>query len=548
MRLNTILLTLLALAAAPIAPAVAQGIFGTPTVQIPTPDGFSLTASVSVPIGPGPFPLLVMPSSWNSTYTEYEDIATNFANDGYVVVSYSSRGFGCGSLLSSADTCGLIDIAGPLTIGDVSTVITWALANTPANPNAIGVSGISYGSGMSLLGAENDPRIKAVASLSTWGDLIASLDAYQTPSQQGLLYLSVGSEESGNHPGPLMTQANDDVAVDNFDGAVQAILADPNTPGRSPITNVAKINANGPAVFIANAFEDSFFPPTQVVNFFNQLTVPKYLMLEHGDHTTDELLSEYGFSTDVYTAVTQWFDLQLKGVVDPCSSYCLNTALPVQMKSQTDVWAGYTNWNAVQAGAVTYNLTSPDFNLLTNPTSTGSLSTGNGGNWQYTMVGPLTETTANSGIILLSGIATQIDLPITTDLLLVPRANDTVWTGPTFTTTRYLTGMPNVQITVTPSTPDLTLYAYLYSVTPLTGTAQLMSWEPYTINGATPGVPQTINFQMEATDWEVDAGQQLALVIGSYDLRYYGVTTPGSAITLSSGPASAPSELTVSLH
>jgi hypothetical protein len=74
-----------------------------------------------------------------------------------------------------------------------------------------------------------------------------------------------------------------------------------------------------------------------------------------------------------------------------------------------------------------------------------------------------------------------------------------------------------------------------------------MSWKPYTISDAQLGVAQTVNIRMEATDWEIDPGQQLALVIGSLDLRYDGVTPVGSAITLSNSTAK-PSTLTVSLH
>jgi predicted acyl esterase len=537
MRKVAALFALSLLAIAAVTPVAAQSLPGT-LQSIPTVDGYQLQAYVSVPQGSGPFPLIVMPSSWGLSYVEYVGEANNLANDGYIVVSYSSRGFS--TFCSITSSCGYIDIAGPLTVGDVSTVISWALVNTPANANEIGVSGISYGAGTSLLAAENDPRIKAVASMSTWADLVTSLDANQTPSSEGIFLLSLAS--GLGKPGTLMQHVNNDVLAANYQGAVQAVLADPQTPGRSPVTNIAKLNANGPAVFIANAFEDSLFPPGQVVDFYNQLTVPKYLMFEHGDHATDELLGALGFSNDVYAAATEWFDHYLKGVNNG-----IDSQLPVQLKSQTNVWNGYASWNAVEAGAVTYNLTSPNFNLFTNLTSTGSLSTGSGGSWQYTMYGPPTETTANSGIALISGALTQWGAPITTSLPLVPRTFDTVWTGPKFTQTRYLTGTPYLQITVTPSTSNLSLYAYLYSVNPSTGIAQLMSWKPYTISDAQPGVAQTVNIRMEATDWEIDPGQQLALVIGSLDLRYDGVTPVGSAITLSNSTAK-PSTLTVSLH
>ncbi|WP_181687743.1 CocE/NonD family hydrolase, partial [Xanthomonas oryzae] len=128
--------------------------------------------------GAGPFPLIVMPASWALPNLEYLGRATALASDGYVVVSYTSRGFW--------DSAGQIDIAGPDRVEDVRAVIDWALAHTPANPHAIGASGISYGAGISLLAAERDPRIKAVAALSGWADLQASLYSNRTVSQQGV--------------------------------------------------------------------------------------------------------------------------------------------------------------------------------------------------------------------------------------------------------------------------------------------------------------------------------------------------------------------------
>jgi dipeptidyl aminopeptidase/acylaminoacyl peptidase len=38
-------------------------------------------------------------------------------------------------------------MAGELDMKDVSTVIDWAIANTDADPDRIGLSGISYGGG-----------------------------------------------------------------------------------------------------------------------------------------------------------------------------------------------------------------------------------------------------------------------------------------------------------------------------------------------------------------------------------------------------------------
>ena len=75
----------------------------------------------------GRYPLLVTPSSWAVPSVEYVGVAQSLAQRGYVVISYSSRGFW--------ESGGSIDIAGPATVEDVSALIDWALANTrPIRP------------------------------------------------------------------------------------------------------------------------------------------------------------------------------------------------------------------------------------------------------------------------------------------------------------------------------------------------------------------------------------------------------------------------------
>ena len=534
MRYVATVVTLL-VALAMMAPAAAQSLPGS-LVSIPTSDGYQLQAYVAVPPGNGPFPVVLMPSSWGLDEAEYIGEANNLAADGFIVISYASRGFNIGCAVDPR--CGYIDIAGPLTIGDASTVITWALNHTPADPNEIGMSGISLGAGTSLLAAERDPRIKAVAALSVWSDVMASLDANQTPSSQAIGLLSVGSLLG--KPGPLMQQINADVLVSNYAGTVQVLKADPNTPGRSPITNIAALNANRPAVLLANAFEDSLFPPAQIVDFYNRLTVPKMLLFTHGDHITSELLGAVGFPNEVYAAVNQWFEHYLKNVPNG-----IDTQLPVQLKSQTGTWSRFADWNAVQQGQVTYNLTQPVGWLGLAPT--GSLQTNSGGNWQYGITGGYL-TVATTGVAIVSGALTgYLQLPPPVALALVNRSNAAVWTGPVLAQTQTLAGLSSLQMTVTPQTNQLTLIAYLYSVNASTDIGELITWKPYTLLDATAGVPQTITMNLEATNWEIPAGNQLALVVGTNDLRYAGVTPLGSAVTFSSS-AMTPSTLTVALH
>ncbi|MFD5829050.1 CocE/NonD family hydrolase, partial [Lentzea sp. NPDC060358] len=165
--------------------------------SVPGVGGTTLKALVVEPtgIGGGPFPLLVLPSSWAVPNIEYVGAAARLAEEsGYVVVSYTSRGFW--------DSGGRIDVAGPDTVGDVSEVVDWAVANARADATKVGVAGISYGAGQALLAAATDKRVKAVAALSTWTDLARSLYPNATVNKQAVEVLLAAGHVTGR-PGPV---------------------------------------------------------------------------------------------------------------------------------------------------------------------------------------------------------------------------------------------------------------------------------------------------------------------------------------------------------
>ncbi|AKK68890.1 CocE/NonD family hydrolase [Xanthomonas translucens] len=489
-------------------------------------DGTKLGALVLVPQGqgPGPFPLVVMPASWSLPNLEYVGRASELASDGYVVVSYTSRGFW--------DSAGQIDIAGAATVEDVSSVIDWALANTPANAKAIGVSGISYGAGTSLLAAARDPRIKAVAALSGWADLQASLYANATVSQQSVGLLVASGAITGR-PGPDLAQISARVAGGDYDGAVQGFL--PKTGERGVINEVQALNRNGTAVLLANAFNDGLFPPNQYIDLYNRLSVPKHLMFSQGDHATAELPGALGLPNEIYTETTRWFDHYLKGQANGVDS-----EQPVQLATLNGTWLRYADWNSVQAGATRYALTRPS-GLI----ATGALTTGTSTGWSKGIATGV-PTLADSGVLLVSGLLQGLGQPVSTSIPLLDRNGAAVWSGPVLRSAKRLAGSPSLRVTVTPSQANVSLFAYLYSMNGL-GVAQLLSHAPYSLRNAPPGVATTIDLPLQATAAEIPAGNRLVLVVGTTDPRYTSASRFGGSVSFSS-PASAPSTLSVPLH
>ncbi|WP_112270912.1 CocE/NonD family hydrolase [Lentzea terrae] len=453
--------------------------------------GTALKAFVVEPTGqgPGPFPLLVMPSSWAVPNIEYVGAAAKLAKEsGYVVVSYTSRGFW--------DSGGEIDIAGPDTVGDVSKVIDWAIANAHADGTRVGAAGISYGAGQSLLAAANDKRIKAAAALSTWTDLARSLYPNSTVNKQAVEVLLAAGHATGR-PGPVLLEAEDAYR----DGRFWEVV--PISAGRSAASKISQINANGTAVMIGNAWNDGIFAPGQVADFYSKLTGPKRLMLSPGDHATAELFGAAGLPNEIWESVGRWFDRHVKGTANG-----IDAEQPVQLKPNNGgTWKKFGAW----------------------PSGAGDTVQLDGkkiyAGW---------NTVADSGTILLSGaLQGFLNIPTGVSLPFVDRNLAGVWGGPQYPNGATLAGTPKLKLTVTPSAETTTLFAYLYEVGPL-GLGSLITHKPVKVTGA--GRTQTLDVELEPTVWNVGAGNRIALVIDTVDPRYLTESTRGSSVTF--GPSS----------
>ena len=513
-------LAVLGVVVATTTPAQADSGFTASYQTIPGDGGTPLRGFVITPSGPGPFPLLVMPSSWGAPDLEYVGAGAKLAyQDGYEVISYTSRGF--------YDSGGQIDVAGAQTMADVSKVIDWALASTPADPSKIGVAGISYGAGQALLAAGMDPRIKAVAAMDAWSDLGASLYPNQTVSSLGADALLAAANLTGR-PGPDLQQIEKDYAA----GDIKDIL--PLAATRSAINEMPAINRNGAAVLIANDWEDSLFPPQQLVDFYNQLTGAKRLLLEPGDHATASGPGAIGLPNDVWDSVANWFDHYLRGVDNGA-----NTQAPIQLKpANGGSWADYPSWNAVTAARDTYYLSGPS-----GLEPTGSLGSSASTGWRSGIAAGV-DTIADSGLPFLTGALQEYaNIPVGVSIPLVVRGFGAVWSGPGYPKGLAVTGTPVLHATVTPSAANTSLFAYLYDVDAF-GAGSLITSTPYSILGATPGQARSVDIALQPISWIVPSGHHLALVVDTVDPRYTSSSGIGGGVTFSS-PAGNPSTLTV---
>jgi predicted acyl esterase len=486
------------------------GTAGVRFVDIEGDGGTILKANVFTPAGSDGkrrYPVIVLPTSWAMPQIEYIAQAKKLADSGYVVVSYNARGFW--------QSGGHIEVAGPPDIADASKVIDWTLANTPANPEKIGMAGVSYGAGISLLASAFDPRVKAVVALSGWADLIDSIYSGRTQHLQAAAMLGGAGYLTGR-PSPEFQRILKDFVTSNLDREDEMIEWGRK---RSPATHLDRINANGAAIMLANAWGDTIFPPNQYADFYEKLTGPKRLEFRPGDHATAEGTGLLGLPNDTWTNAQRWFDHHLKGADNG-----IDREQPVQLKSRSKGgYEGYGSWDAV-------------------PSETQQIPlAGTQRIWANV------DSGANGGIILLSNALDQLlQLPPVASVPLLPRSFAAVWQSERYATAQRIRGTVELHTTVTSSHSSGTAVAYLYDVDPL-GIGKLISNAPVTFHDQAPGRPFGVDLELFSTAYDVPAGHRLALVVDTVDPLYAEHNPDRARLTFTS-PAGDPSYVKVPLR
>ncbi|MEU9154265.1 alpha/beta fold hydrolase [Streptomyces sp. NPDC048417] len=492
-----------------LAPA-AQAAASVRFVDITGDGGTVLKANVVTPAGADAthrYPLIVLPTSWSLPQVEYLAQAQKLADAGYIVLSYNVRGFW--------QSGGQIEVAGPPDVADASKVIDWALAHTTADPQHIGIAGVSYGAGISLLAAAHDKRIKAVGALSGWADLIDSIYSGRTQHVEAAALLD-GSATLTGRESPEVRQVFKDFYASNLEREQDMIAWGAK---RSVATYVDQLNKNGAAVFMANAWSDSIFPANQYADFYGKLTGPKRLELRPGDHATAELTGLLGLPNDVWTDTARWFDHYLKGADNG-----IDREQPVQLKSRTDGgYEGYPDWKSV--GAIRKKIALAD----------------------STTIHANVDSGADGGVVLLSGLLDQIaQLPPVASIPLLPRRWAAVWQSERYGGAQRVRGTARLHTTLTPTKESGTLVAYLYDVGPL-GLGKLVTNAPYTWYDRSPGKAFDVDLDLFSTAYDVPAGHRLALVVDTVDPLYIEHNPSGAQLTFSS-PVDDPSYVSVPLR
>jgi pimeloyl-ACP methyl ester carboxylesterase len=317
-----------------------EGATGRTKDGVPSFDGVPLDVDVTLPAtGNGPFPTIVMIHGWGGDKTNFETTSAAgdgnetwhynniyFAQHGYAVVNYTARGWGhsCGGGPSANHTgaCakGYVQLDDTRYEARDSQALLGDLVDEGiTKPNAIGVTGISYGGGLSLELAYLKNRVRlptgklvpwtspkgtpisitAAYPRWEWSDLVdallpngrfldfknstegASTSPIGIPIASYLTGLyGIGKTKAyycGDAPASPCTDANANLTLQ----FTQAMAGEPYTAAeQTTVNNLRKYHdaygvplpGSGPApLLLQNGFTDDLFAPSQALRAYNQI-------------------------------------------------------------------------------------------------------------------------------------------------------------------------------------------------------------------------------------------------------------------------------------
>ncbi len=320
MRRFSLLVLTLVLALCATASAAVREVPVTIKATQPDDEGraVALDGGVDFPDTGCPCPGVIINHGFLGNWTNSESIARNLAAHGYVVLRYSSRGFG--------KTPGEVDLMGPKERQDLLDAVHWL--NDSHSPvvggmvrhNRIGQFGGSYGGAHAWsLAASKDPAVRTVVPTATWSDIYQAL----LPNDVELAAYLNGFYATGLTPVDA-AQRNELNPTDNYSSDMHRWVAEANSG-----VNLAGLEAELRShsitgrygnvripVFIVQGTNDGLFTLNQAVDAYRALAardVPVRLYLGGIGHPPSESSLDSPEATHVSAEVLAWFDRYLKG-------------------------------------------------------------------------------------------------------------------------------------------------------------------------------------------------------------------------------------------
>ncbi|MEV6276773.1 CocE/NonD family hydrolase [Nocardia sp. NPDC051832] len=493
------------LGAAPVTAVPIPGGQAT-TLFIPGAGGVRLNAVITAPadFGARKHPLVLQPSGWGMPAMGSLGSAYKLSSGAdFVSIEYTARGM----YLSEGE----VDILGANDAADVSAIIDWAIATLHVDPDRIAIAGGSYGAGMAIIGAAHDPRIKALVADSPPGDPAEALAPNGTPKTGGPVALALAGAAT-NRFSPDLTARGLDTILRGRGGAFDSLPA-----ARLLARAVPALNANGTAVFLAHDWQDSLLPVDPVYSLFDQLTGPKKLFLQPGDHSTGGGPGQVaGLPNPIWDAALRWLDHYTNGAANGIENEPVVTMEP----ANTGPYVHFASVAAAARAVRSLPLSAP---------AAGVMGADPAESWvQSTVSAP---TIAVAAVPYLTGTLAQLGAAPSIPIGGIDRTMAGVWRSAPFAGGGVVSGHPRLNLTVIPASTDLTLIGILYDEAP-DGTGKAISYWPLTRRGLAPGVPATMAWDLAPTYWNIAPGHRLSLTVTSQDPIPFQSSTPlGSTVT-----------------
>lgn len=473
----------------------------------------------------GKLPLIIMSSSWALNEYEYLPVAEHLAKKGYIVLSYTHRGWW--------GTDGEAALGGEADWVDFSNILDWAIANLPVDVNNIGVSGISLGGGAALDQVSKDPRVKTCAAISPYIDMYRSMYSQDTPRLFWGMVLCGTIALLANPDSDVFKVWNATLKHINIDWLYNYMK------GRSPSDYVGEVNRMNKPVYIATQFEDHMFQPDTAIDYFNALSVShKRLDLCLGTHGTAEMPGVLGFKNYTYSNVDKWFDYWLKGIDTGIVPDRTKSAVIVMEDKNTpgkrsvydmddlSVVNGVYSWPVKNLCSETYYCepkgTVKNGNLSYTPGTEKGINAIYSSTLTYTVDFILQQSQAGG---MLGPLLEQFNFPVIRHLSTFDRATTIIYEGPVYNEAKKIRGTAHATLRMSLSRSNGQVVMYLYDVnengyaTFIThGFRTFYDWE-FTSMGLAK-VKNVVDIPFVATAYDLPAGHRLALVIDTSDFNY----------------------------
>ncbi len=496
---------------------------------------------------PAPVVLLAHGFGGNKDGYEGSGLTETFADAGYVVVSYSSRGFGASTREIGLDSVDY-DVKDVQQLIDEIATWDYVQLDAPGDPR-IAMHGDSYGGGISLQVAAVDDRLDAIVPRITWSSLVYSLtpnnlgaptaSPYEQPfgifkQQWTTLFFSLGTAQPviSNEGFSLDTQSSECLGF--VSGLCQTYVRT-SAQGRGDAEGVELLQKSSPDVRAAGITAPTFLIQGQDDTLFNLREsvmnreliaangTPTKLLWFNGGHSGAGAPGETVNGRDpqdvVNTRILQWFEKYLRGDESVDTGPALEYYRDWVEHDETNAADAYASLDGWDAATPTAFALSGDGTLVTDG---GAVAAGD-----LSFVNPPNGQPAAFSEDALR----QSPFPATE----VP-GQFAEWVTEPLTESLEVVGIPTLELPVSSQTGEAHLHVRIYDVAE-DGTETLVRRLTAPVYAEDLSAPLTISHP--GFVHRFDAGDRIRLVVASTDASYSNRVVPDQ-YTVAVDPAAPP--------